>query len=98
MGTPLLKGIISGASLEDGVLCDNSERLDAANYYHKALHLGCCSSPRSASAHVIIRRHYIASQAADNFYCKVTANTSYWNTNSRTVEKRVVINHMIGWL
>ena len=20
------------------------------NYYHKALHLGCCSSPRSASA------------------------------------------------
>ena len=21
----------------------------AVNYYHKALHLGCCSSPRSAS-------------------------------------------------
>ena len=24
-------------------------RLPAVNYYHKALHLGCCSSPRSAS-------------------------------------------------
>ena len=23
--------------------------LPAVNYYHKALHLGCCSSPRSAS-------------------------------------------------
>ena len=22
----------------------------AVNYYHKALHLGCCSSPRSTSA------------------------------------------------
>ena len=27
----------------------NSNRLEAVNYYHKALHLGCCSSPRSAS-------------------------------------------------
>ena len=25
-------------------------RLPAVNYYHRALHLGCCSSPRSASA------------------------------------------------
>ena len=24
--------------------------MEAVNYYHKALHLGCCSSPRSASA------------------------------------------------
>ena len=24
-------------------------RWSAVNYYHKALHLGCCSSPRSAS-------------------------------------------------
>ena len=24
-------------------------RKEAVNYYHKALHLGCCSSPRSAS-------------------------------------------------
>ena len=23
---------------------------EAVNYYHKAFHLGCCSSPRSASA------------------------------------------------
>ena len=28
-------------NIQDGVLCDN--------YYHKALHLGCRSSPRSAS-------------------------------------------------
>ena len=34
-------------NIQDGVLCDNSERLKAINYYHKALHLGCCSSPRS---------------------------------------------------
>ena len=26
-------------------------KLKAANYYHKALHLGCCCSPRSASAY-----------------------------------------------
>ena len=26
------------------------QRLPAVNYYHKALHLGCCSSPRSATA------------------------------------------------
>ena len=24
---------------------------EAVNYYHKALHLGCCSSPRSASVY-----------------------------------------------
>ena len=23
--------------------------LEAVNYYHKALHLGCCSSPRSTA-------------------------------------------------
>ena len=33
---------------QDGVLCDNSQRLEAVNYYHKALHLGRYSSPRSA--------------------------------------------------
>ena len=36
-------------NIQDGALCDNSWRLKAINYYHKALHLGCCSSPRSAS-------------------------------------------------
>ena len=35
--------------MQDRALYDNSERLPAVNYYHKALHLGCCSSPRSAS-------------------------------------------------
>ena len=26
-----------------------TSRLEAVNYYHKELHLGCCSNPRSAS-------------------------------------------------
>ena len=25
------------------------QKLPAVNYYHKALHVGCCSSPRSGS-------------------------------------------------
>ena len=29
-------------------------KLEAVNYYHKELHLGCCSSPRSASAYIIL--------------------------------------------
>ena len=32
-------------------LCDNSERISAVNYYHKELHLGCCSSLRSVSVY-----------------------------------------------
>ena len=28
--------------------------LSAVNYYHKALHLGCCSSPRSAADYIHI--------------------------------------------
>ena len=31
------------------VIIDNGWKLEAVNYYHKALHLECCSSPRSAS-------------------------------------------------
>ena len=46
-------------NIQDAVLCDNmlsvnmlicDNVLSAVNYYHKALRLGCCSSPRSASA------------------------------------------------
>ena len=29
------------------VIIDNGWKLEAVNYYHKALHLECCSSPRS---------------------------------------------------
>ena len=52
------KNIVRGKCLEadlgllqhpSGALCDDSQRLPAVNYYHKALHLGCCSNPRSAS-------------------------------------------------
>ena len=35
--------------MQDGALCDNSLRVGAVNYYHKVLHLGCYSSPRSVS-------------------------------------------------
>ena len=44
-----LRQIEGCCDIQDGVLCDNSYRLPAVNYYHKALHLGCGSSPRSAS-------------------------------------------------
>ena len=36
-------------NIQDGALCDNSQWLKAVNYYYKVLHLGCCSSIRSAS-------------------------------------------------
>ena len=36
-----------------------SYRLEAVNYYHKALHLGCCSSPVFASVYT-------------NLYCKTS--------------------------
>ena len=36
-------------NIQDGALYDN-KMLEAVNYYHKELHLGCCSSPGSAVA------------------------------------------------
>ena len=41
-------------NIQDGALCDNNQRLEAISYYHKALHLGCCSSPRCASVVYIV--------------------------------------------
>ena len=35
--------------MECFVIIVNGWKLPAVNYYHKTLHLGCCSSPRSAS-------------------------------------------------
>ena len=40
-------------------VCDNSYRLPAVNYYQKALHLECCSSPRSASDMAILSKNSI---------------------------------------
>ena len=37
------------SKMERFVIIVNGWKLEAVNYYHKALHLGCCSSPRSAS-------------------------------------------------
>ena len=42
-------GYRTAATSNAGALCDNSWRLPAVNYYHKELHLGCCSSPWSTS-------------------------------------------------
>ena len=36
-------------SLQDGALCDNIQQFPVVNYYHRMLHLGCCSSPRFAT-------------------------------------------------
>ena len=37
------------SKMELFVIIVNGFQLEAVNYYHKELHLGCCSSPRSAS-------------------------------------------------
>ena len=47
--TKLQRRIQDCCNIQDGALCDNSQQLPAVNYYYKALHLGCCSSPRSAA-------------------------------------------------
>ena len=39
------------SKIEWFVIIVNSSQLSAVNYYHKALHLGSCSSPRSAAEH-----------------------------------------------
>ena len=41
----------------------NSSRFPAVNYYHKALHLGCCSSPRSASGCGVVRDWRVTSSS-----------------------------------
>ena len=37
------------SKMECFVIIVNDWKLEAVNYYRKELHLGCCSSPRSAS-------------------------------------------------
>ena len=41
-------------NIQDGALCDNSRQMEALNYYHNALHLGCFSSPRSTSMIILL--------------------------------------------
>ena len=48
---PYQRRIQNCCNIQDGALCDNILRLPAVNYYHRALHRGCFSSPRSASAY-----------------------------------------------
>ena len=44
-----MRGRSSGAATSKMDYSDYSQRVEAVNYYHKVLHRGCCSSPRSAS-------------------------------------------------
>ena len=39
---------VASSKMERFVIIVNGFQLPAVNYYHKALHLGCCGSPRSA--------------------------------------------------
>ena len=44
---------ISIASFFHGSLIINATELEAVNYYHKELHLECCSSPRATSNNLL---------------------------------------------
>ena len=48
-------GLPATFEMERFVIIVNGFQLPAVNYYHKALHLGCCSSPRSASDYTTSR-------------------------------------------
>ena len=53
---------------------DNSYQLKAVNYYHKGLHQGCLSSPRSASDNHLIREqtlHHLAKMANEALGLKI---------------------------
>ena len=47
--------------------------LEAVNYYHKALHLECCSSPRSASEKILL--------FLDNAACRSESKEDLINKN-----------------
>ena len=47
-------GAAATSKMERFVIIVNDVQLPAVNYYNKALHLGCCSSPRSASDHFLL--------------------------------------------
>ena len=60
MFLPLINQFTTRIPLKGGVvLVPLLLTLRAVNYYHKELHLGCCSSPRSASALAQIRKRYL---------------------------------------
>ena len=41
--------IAATSKMKNFVIIVNGWKLEVVNYYYKALHLGCCSSPGSAS-------------------------------------------------
>ena len=63
----------------------------AVNYYHKALHLGCCSSPRSASAYKVIFSKIRDPHVFIRSGIKVTKGFSV--ISNLTVTTRIAINY-----
>ena len=65
------------SKLERFVIIVNGWKLKVVNYYHKALHLGCCS-PRSASSYGLI----LLNSVSRNFnmlnicWCKITGQSA----------------------
>ena len=53
-------------------------KISAVNYYHKVLHLGCCSSPRSASRQRMIKRKIsITADFCNNYKNRVKSRSSH---------------------
>ena len=66
------------SKIERFVIIVNDFQLPAVNYYHKVLHLGCCSNPRSASG------NYGDKTNIKNFSC------CHWIFNSMLVHKKIL--------
>ena len=64
-----------------------NERFVIINYYHKALHLGCCSSPRSASA--VHQKLYILLRVKQPLPStpRISAEDLFHQLNQRHVKK-----------
>ena len=49
---------MNGANVRGGSRAAAASKIPAVNYYHKAVRLGCCSSPRSAPEY-LSTLHYL---------------------------------------
>ena len=61
----------------------------AVNYYHKALHLGCCSSPRSAFANVEELMHQTFKQGWRTFQTFQTMFHLFQNSKNLNRKKQI---------
>ena len=67
---PILEAVVQ--------ICSVKQVFLAVNYYHKALHLGCCSSPRSASVHLIIRTYFTHLKPLFHFLSPLKTSENFW--------------------